>query len=237
MIRRKREQTMREIQVLQAAIAREVSFSALGGESAVSMRIVYKRSDLSSIKGVAMESMDGNLSEVMMSTLSFEDRMQVANRVCDLVADLHAKNILHLDIKLNNFLYKKTGSDFEIKICDFGVSKKIDENEFFSARIARLTPPETIQRPHQKQFFSPSMDAWALGVTLVDILYGAAVRCRIVGSDGVPHPAETVRSFLSEFEWGNPRVGLVIQGLLEYNPCARWSSHRAAMVCAQIRHT
>jgi serine/threonine protein kinase len=42
------------------------------------------------------------------------------------IAYLHANNVAHRDIKLDNILLDGHGN---IKIGDFGVSRKIDENE------------------------------------------------------------------------------------------------------------
>lgn len=42
---------------------------------------------------------------------------------------IHNKNIIHKDLKLENILIDKMG---QVKICDFGVSKKLTEEELKS---------------------------------------------------------------------------------------------------------
>ena len=220
---------------IQSGIRQEVALSAeVGEDSAVPMQVVYKRSDPLVIKGVIMESMGGCLPRAGLERFSFMSRVRIAHRLCTLVADMHAKNIVHLDLKPDNFLCTKIGSKIGIKIIDFGTSKKITGNEWFSARVSTWTPPETSQGSRPRRLLSPSMDAWALGLTLLNLLYGDRARMRVVCSDGVSKPVDVVKQFFSDFQWGNHAVGAAIQGLLDYCPETRWSSLQAAQQLGQV---
>jgi serine/threonine protein kinase len=78
---------------------------------------------------------------------------------------LHEKKVLHRDIKLDNILLDK---DNNLKLCDFGISLKMDRDHFYTDRCG--TPayiaPEIIKSKY-KGFKS---DYWSLGVTLYILL-------------------------------------------------------------------
>jgi non-specific serine/threonine protein kinase len=78
---------------------------------------------------------------------------------------IHKQNILHRDIKLDNILLDK---DNNLKLCDFGISLKIDKDTYYTDRCG--TPayiaPEIIKSKY-KGFKS---DYWSLGVTLFILL-------------------------------------------------------------------
>ncbi len=79
---------------------------------------------------------------------------------------IHARGVLHRDIKLDNILMDADGS---VKICDFGVSKIITKGE--SIREQCGTPayiaPEVISNEGYDGFY---IDHWSLGVLLYAVL-------------------------------------------------------------------
>ena len=81
---------------------------------------------------------------------------------------IHKKNIIHRDIKLDNILIDTTNT---VKICDFGVSRKIQKGEKIYERCG--TPayiaPEIYKKIGYTGFQS---DVWSAGVTLYYILSG-----------------------------------------------------------------
>ena len=81
---------------------------------------------------------------------------------------IHKKNIIHRDIKLDNILIDTTNT---VKICDFGVSRKINKGEKIYERCG--TPayiaPEIYKKIGYTGFQS---DIWSAGVTLYYILSG-----------------------------------------------------------------
>ena len=81
---------------------------------------------------------------------------------------IHKKKIVHRDIKLDNILIDLTNT---IKICDFGVSRKIDNNEIMHEHCG--TPayiaPEIFENLGYQGF---QCDIWSAGVTLYYILGG-----------------------------------------------------------------
>ena len=80
---------------------------------------------------------------------------------------LHSKRILHRDMKPSNILINKDGV---VKICDFGVSKTITEENLAHTAVgstAYLSP----ERVRGEGYFMPS-DVWALGVTIAELALG-----------------------------------------------------------------
>ena len=81
---------------------------------------------------------------------------------------IHKKNIIHRDIKLDNILIDTTNT---VKICDFGVSRKIQRGEKIYERCG--TPayiaPEIYKKIGYTGFQS---DVWSAGITLYYMLSG-----------------------------------------------------------------
>ena len=80
----------------------------------------------------------------------------------------HSRFILHRDIKLDNVLLNLKG---ELKICDFGVAKRVKSNEIMTEHCG--TPayiaPEILKGKGYKGF---GVDIWSAGVALYAMLYG-----------------------------------------------------------------
>ena len=86
---------------------------------------------------------------------------------------IHKKKIVHRDIKLDNILIDLTNT---VKICDFGVSKKINKGDIMYDHCG--TPayiaPEIFKNRGYEGF---SCDIWSAGVTLYYMLSGVQPFC------------------------------------------------------------
>lgn len=84
------------------------------------------------------------------------------------ISYLHANGIVHRDIKLENILLDGNGN---VKIGDFGVSKKVGHNEllFEQCGTPAYIAPEIVKEIGYKGF---PVDIWSAGICLFAILYG-----------------------------------------------------------------
>lgn len=84
------------------------------------------------------------------------------------ISYLHANGIVHRDIKLDNILLDGHGN---VKIGDFGVSKKIGSNDllFEQCGTPAYIAPEIVTEIGYK---GPPVDIWSAGICLYAILYG-----------------------------------------------------------------
>ena len=86
------------------------------------------------------------------------------------VAYLHANDIVHRDIKLENVLVSK---EFKIKIIDFGFSRQLPKENhvlYDFCGTMHYIAPEVMQR---EGYYGKPADIWALGV----LLYRMTVGC------------------------------------------------------------
>jgi calcium-dependent protein kinase len=86
------------------------------------------------------------------------------------VAYLHANRVVHRDLKPENFLLKYDNDDSVVKLIDFGLSKKLQENEILTDPNG--TPfyiaPEILEGN-----YTEAVDNWSLGVILYIMLSGS----------------------------------------------------------------
>jgi serine/threonine protein kinase len=81
----------------------------------------------------------------------------------------HDKNIVHKDIKCDNFLLLNKDYDSELKMIDFGISQHVDEIAYLENINGNpyYIPPEALNK---HLLIKPSYDIWSLGV-LLHVLY------------------------------------------------------------------
>lgn len=94
---------------------------------------------------------------------------------------LHSKNVIHRDLKLENFLFSSTKVDSELKMIDFGLSKHFahpGELQNDCVGTPYSVAPEII-----KGNYDEKVDVWALGVIAFLLLSGETPFGGIDGED------------------------------------------------------
>ena len=107
---------------------------------------------------------------VKLEKFSEKDASELMKKILSAVQHLHKHNICHRDLKPENFLFKNNKENAEIKIIDFGLSKKFSKQEENMTTIVG-TPfyvaPEVLSGKYDTQ-----CDLWSWGVILFVLLCG-----------------------------------------------------------------
>lgn len=179
------------IKVLQAALSaneqararflREARLAA-SIESDHSTRIHDVGTDEEGRPYMVMEHLVGEGTNVRLARerrMPLADAATIVLQLLDALAEAHAKGLVHRDLKpANLFLVERPGEAIWVKVLDFGISKRADEDV---PSGSALTEPRTILgSPH---YMSPEQlkgaaridarsDIWACGVLLHELLTG-----------------------------------------------------------------
>lgn len=92
-------------------------------------------------------------------------------QLCDALRFLHYYEIIHADVKLENILID---DDDNIRLCDFGLAR-INNNQYISnyrrgvCGTVGYIAPEIYE--DELLGISPSIDSWAVGIVLYELLY------------------------------------------------------------------
>lgn len=93
------------------------------------------------------------------------------HQMAQAIAYCHRSNVIHRDVKLENFLIKKAeNGEYIIKLADFGIACEYypeEENRTREKSGSLLGVAPEILTSDQ---FCPKIDCWALGVILYELL-------------------------------------------------------------------
>ncbi|EWS75612.1 kinase domain protein (macronuclear) [Tetrahymena thermophila SB210] len=103
---------------------------------------------------------------------SDEEKLNIAIQVIDSVNYIHCFNIIHRDIKPDNFLVCLDGNQLEIKLCDFGLSAQLEKNceqiEILDmlGNYAYMAPEILAKNDNQNKIYSKKSDSYSVGLLL-----------------------------------------------------------------------
>jgi eukaryotic-like serine/threonine-protein kinase len=192
--------------------------------------------DVTSTPYIVMEQIEGQplSSLVARAPLPPEDVARIGAALADAVHSVHAQEVVHLDLKPENFILRPTG---EAVLLDFGFAHHVRypdllaEEQHFAAGSAAYVSPEQLQGDRS----DPRSDVFALGALLYELATGeqpfgqpetlAGMRDRLWREPVPPRVRnERVPAWLQE----------VILRCLDRDPEARYPS--AAHVALDLRH-
>jgi eukaryotic-like serine/threonine-protein kinase len=192
--------------------------------------------DVTATPYIVMEWIDGQgLSEfVARAPLPPEEVARIGAALADALQSVHAQEVIHLDVKPENFILRPTG---EAVLLDFGFARHarypdlLAEEQQFAAGSAAYVSPEQMQDDRS----DARSDLFALGVVLHELATGrqpfgqpetlAGMRDRLWRQ---PPPPRAVNDCVP------PWLQEIILRCLEHDAAARYPS--AAHVALDLRH-
>lgn len=132
---------------------------------------------------------------------------------------LHSLNIAHRDLKPENFLFQNKNKNSLLKIIDFGLSKKLSDDEFTTTKAGTpyYVAPQVLEGKYDKR-----CDIWSLGIIMYTLLCGYPPFYGDTDSEVLRKVKKGQFQFYDS-DWNhisNEAKDLVIK-LLKYNPDER----------------
>lgn len=150
-----------------------------------------------------------------------EEEAKVAlQQVLSSIECLHSQGIVHCDVKLDNFVYDRQGSD-KLKLVDFGFSQEWNPNSWtnLTESIGTLffTAPEVLDGRYTSQ-----CDLWSVGVISFMLMSG-----KIPFQNQRQISAGTYRMDAEQWFSMSSEAQDFVRSLLEVNPDKRLSARQA----------
>lgn len=160
---------------------------------------------------------------------SEDDARQVMRSILSAVSYLHSKDIVHRDVKPENILLVSKSSDTEVKITDFGLAKKANQEGLKTfCGTPQYFAPEVLKRRNTvfgAGRYGSAADMWSIGVTLYILLSGTYPFSE---QDLYSQLAQAQYSFRGqEWEGVSDTAKDLISGLMELRPEKRMRAEAA----------
>jgi len=118
---------------------------------------------------IVMEKCDGSLLSSLerMKTLTELTILEVLRQMLTAICCIHSINVVHRDIKPDNFLVKNGA----IKLCDFGMAEVLDKNKPSLVGVFGTAPYMSPEMLNGKPYDAMT-DVWSMGVVAYVLLLG-----------------------------------------------------------------
>lgn len=121
---------------------------------------------------IVSEYLEGGEMFDRISKMEKVNEMEIARifeQVLSAVAYLHSHNIIHRDLKPENIMFESKEPDSNIKLIDFGSSKRLTANEKLRSKLGTCyyIAPEVLLKQYDHK-----CDIWSCGVILYILLCG-----------------------------------------------------------------
>lgn len=172
----------------------------------------------------------GELFDRLYSNGTFyeSDAAHIMKQVVSGVAHLHEHGIVHRDLKPENLLFKTNSETSPLLICDFGLSRIIDEEKFRILTTTCGTPSYMAPEVFTKTGHGKPVDVWAIGVITYFLMCGYVPFDR----DNPVEEREAILKGEYKFEpaehWIHATRDCIdfIQGCLKLDPLERMSAQQ-----------
>lgn len=117
---------------------------------------------------IVTELMESNVYEVLQDEnfqMDYEMKLSFAISIAKCMNFLHSCGVIHRDLKSLNLLVSK---NYEVKICDFGLSKVIDSNKAMTNNVGTVAwiSPEVFG----KKNYTEKADVYSYGIILWELI-------------------------------------------------------------------
>ncbi|KAI9293815.1 kinase-like protein [Neoconidiobolus thromboides FSU 785] len=114
---------------------------------------------------------NGSLQQLLRSYGTFSPTLvcSYTSQILEGLIYLHAKDVVHCDLKAANILTTKDG---KVKLTDFGVSLNLNIKSSDNGEIVAGTPNWMAPEVISLQGASTASDIWSLGCTIIELLTG-----------------------------------------------------------------
>ncbi|KAM4617340.1 serine/threonine-protein kinase D3-like [Discoglossus pictus] len=123
---------------------------------------------------VVMEKLHGDMLEMILSSdkgrLPERITRFLVTQILSALRHLHAKNIVHCDLKPENVLLATEDPFPQVKLCDFGFARIIGEKSFRRSVVG--TPAYLAPEVLRNSGYNRSLDMWSVGVIIYVSLSG-----------------------------------------------------------------
>jgi serine/threonine protein kinase len=149
---------------------------------------------------LVLELIDGVPITAWAWNLSLRNRLALFRSVCNAVAAVHERGVVHCDLKPSNVLVTPDG---EVKLVDFGIARRVgDVPPALNGRDPVLTPEFASPEQMLGEVISPATDVYTLGLLLHEILCGRRNRLPWGLSGGSDTPLSCMPTRYADGEWG-----------------------------------
>lgn len=180
---------------------------------------------------IVMESCSGG-DLYARNPYSEKEAAKIVGKLLSAVAYMHASNVCHRDLKFENIMFENTKKNAEIKVIDFGLSKKFIPGKKMSEGVGTIytMAPQVLQGVYTSQ-----ADLWSIGVITYMLLSSSKpfyarkrrymidkiMRCDYnFNGPGWKHVSKEGKSFVSALIMLNPKERLTAEQALDH----RWLS-------------
>jgi serine/threonine-protein kinase len=169
---------------------------------------------------------------------SVAEALIVADRVLDLLSQVHKMGVLHRDIKPQNVFVERSGA---IRVLDFGVARAKAPNESSLTAIGMLLGTPGYMSPEQARGeidIDARSDLWAVGAVLFFMLTGRPVRSAETALCEVALAAKTPAPALADFVPGvDPALAELVDRALSFDRTARFQRADAMRAAVRAAYT
>lgn len=143
----------------------------------------------------------GTLEDLVVEkgALSPDVALEYIRQVAEALIEVHANNILHLDVKPSNIMLSKHG---EAVLIDFGVSKHYDnKGKQTSLSLVGVSEGYASAEMYDEgpaQFFDPRLDVYSLAATFYFLLTATSpIDAKLIEEHGLDYPKNVPQEFVN----------------------------------------